>query len=331
MKKLRIGLGLLTASLFVYFLLYRIDFGKLFAAFSAVRLEWLALGVVCLLAGYGVRTIRWWLMLRVVGSRAGLASCAWPFLSSFGLNNVLPLRAGDAYRAFGFSARLDCPPWQVLGTLAMERVLDLLTLLLIFLAATSMVPDHIVSRALLSSFQAVIALGVAAVVGVMLVPRRLVRLLDGAQVRDLTARTRVTEAVRTRAAEVLGAIVALCRVRTLPALLLLSLLAWTFEGLVFVCVAAGLGAPDLLRGPILGFTMGTLSTLLPSTPGYFGTFDYFAMRGLEMTGTEADLAAANALLSHLVIWAPVTVMTIGYFLFNPSFWPSRSRDGALRS
>lgn len=323
MKKMQVCLGLLTAGLFAYLLFSSIHLKALSAALYSVRLQWLVMALLCLLSGYAVRAVRWWLMLRAVGSHAGPGVCIWPFVTSFGLNNVLPLRAGDAYRAFAFSERLDCSPWQILGTLAVERLLDLLTLLMIFFAAALAVPDPAVSRTLIILFQAVIGLGVAGTAVVVVLPGPLAQLFEKRQVRALAARTSLTEAIRRRALEVLQAMMALRGVHILLRLTYLSFVGWIFESLVFVCVAAALDAPDLSRGPLLGFSMGTLSTLLPGAPGYFGTFDYFATQGLRIAGTQAELAAANALLSHLIIWAPLTVMTIGYFLIHSAVWPRK--------
>jgi hypothetical protein len=53
--------------------------------------------------------------------------------------------------------------------------------------------------------------------------------------------------------------------------------------------------------------MGTLATLLPSTPGYVGTFDYFTLMGLNLYGAERNLAAVFAVVVHILLWLPVTL------------------------
>ena len=67
-------------------------------------------------------------------------------------------------------------------------------------------------------------------------------------------------------------------------LALLSFAAWLFEGLVFVAVALGLWHRGRPRGPLFALATGTLATLIPSSPGYVGTFDYFAALGLVAYG-----------------------------------------------
>jgi hypothetical protein len=61
---------------------------------------------------------------------------------------------------------------------------------------------------------------------------------------------------------------------------------------------------------------GTLATLLPSSPGYVGTFDYFAMQGIIAYGAAKEPAAAFTLLAHILMWLPLTVVG-GLFLLAP--------------
>jgi glycosyltransferase 2 family protein len=114
--------------------------------------------------------------------------------------------------------------------------------------------------------------------------------------------------VATGAVAQLTASLALLR---LPAravrLLGLSFLAWFLEGAVFACVARSLQISVHWTAPWLSLGAATLATLLPSSPGYVGTFDYFASLGLTAYGAPPSIATAFALLTHLMLWLPITV------------------------
>jgi uncharacterized membrane protein YbhN (UPF0104 family) len=62
------------------------------------------------------------------------------------------------------------------------------------------------------------------------------------------------------------------------------------------------------RAAFFSMTTATLSTLIPSLPGYIGTFHYFSMQGLMAFGTGADAAAAFAIVVHLLLWLPPTLV-----------------------
>jgi uncharacterized membrane protein YbhN (UPF0104 family) len=91
-------------------------------------------------------------------------------------------------------------------------------------------------------------------------------------------------------------------------LLPLTLAIWLLEGGVFAAVAADLASGTPWLAGWFSMATGTLATLLPSTPGYVGTFDYFAMLGLTAFGAARDVATAFALSVHAVLWAPITIV-----------------------
>ena len=53
-------------------------------------------------------------------------------------------------------------------------------------------------------------------------------------------------------------------------------------------------------------SFGTLATLIPSAPGHFGTFDFFAAEGFHSAGLSAENAVAAAVVCHIAILVPVT-------------------------
>jgi glycosyltransferase 2 family protein len=104
-------------------------------------------------------------------------------------------------------------------------------------------------------------------------------------------------------------------------LLGLSVLTWTFEGAVFATVAAAVNATASPLGPWFSLGTGTLATLIPSSPGYVGTFDYFAAQGLAAYGAAPEVSVAFALTVHAVLWAPLTAAGLLYLiLYGKRFW-----------
>jgi len=101
-------------------------------------------------------------------------------------------------------------------------------------------------------------------------------------------------------------------------LLAVSAVAWGFEGAIFDLVARGLSYREDMYGPWFAFASGTLSTLIPSSPGYVGTFDFFTMSALMQFGATRALAAAFAFIVHAVLWLPITVVGLTYVLFATS-------------
>jgi uncharacterized membrane protein YbhN (UPF0104 family) len=113
----------------------RVGWNTVRGLLAGTRPPLLTLGVIALAVGMAARTIRRWWMLRTFDRSLPLARCVRPFLASLTLNNTLPPRAGDMVRVVGLRGTLPASPGRVLGTLVIERVLDLLVLLVISFAA----------------------------------------------------------------------------------------------------------------------------------------------------------------------------------------------------
>jgi hypothetical protein len=101
----------------------------------------------------------------------------------------------------------------------------------------------------------------------------------------------------------------------------LSLLVWVFEGAVFATVAFAFDGGATPLAPWFSLATATLATLLPSSPGYLGTFDYFAVLGMTSYGYSRESALAFALVVHALLWLPLTVLGIAYLLIRgDSIW-----------
>ena len=95
------------------------------------------------------------------------------------------------------------------------------------------------------------------------------------------------------------------------------MVAWGLEGAAYACVAWSLGTDGSVFAPWFALATGTLATMIPSSPGYVGTFDYFAVLGLRAFGADHVVALTFALVVHLLLWLPVTVVG-ALFLVAPA-------------
>jgi uncharacterized membrane protein YbhN (UPF0104 family) len=80
------------------------------------------------------------------------------------------------------------------------------------------------------------------------------------------------------------------------------------EALVYWIVALAIGLD--VDYPIMLTVVGVvnLAGLIPASPGQIGVFEFFASRVLMGVGIPEMQAVAYALLAHLVIWLPPTLL-----------------------
>jgi len=240
--------------------------------------------------------------------RAGdhVVSTASLFGGSAGLlNNVLPLRVGDIVRATVFPASIGVGRVAATGSIIMERLIDLLTLLVCLAIGTtalgaSTLPDWLSAGALVLGM-----VGAAALFAIFLFSGLLSRAvgLFAAGRRSGSPLRKVAEL----GANFLLSFQQMSSPGVLTGVFALSMLAWLGEAGLFWAVLAGFGVPAGLLPALLVTAFVTLSTLLPSSPGYVGPFHLAAISALVLLGQDKDVATSFAVLAHLMLWIPTTL------------------------
>lgn len=319
---LAVGLGL--AALFLWLTLRQVDGTHLLAAARGLSPAWMAAAPALLAIGFVCRVLRWRMMLRPHNPGLGFGRCSVAFAASIAVNNLMPFRAGDMLRCFGFSGWLQVAPGPVLATVLVERLLDLATLILALALVLWWFSLDGAALGLARSGSAMLG-GIGAAALVLLWRPQLMAPLLAGLVRLVTrigpeAGARV-EAFST---PLLAALIGLSGRRAMPVLIGWSVLVWLFEGATYWAVARAMPALPLPGAAWLTMPVGTLSTLLPSTPGHVGTFDYFAQMAVLAVGNPLVEATAYVLIVHAALWLPTT-LTGGLCLL---VWALAGRRGA---
>lgn len=318
-------IGLTVTVGFIWLLVHGIDVAAMGQAFAKLSLPLLLLALIFLSTGYVFRILRWWWMLRVLEHSLPLKSCIWPFLTSIAVNNVLPFRAGDALRVFGFRRQLRSPAVRILGTLIIERMLDLLVLLGFFFICLLGLPDGMFPETFIRVATWAAGFSVAGLLVLVLITPWLGLILRRIAMLDFFGRRSLSEVVTRHSGNFIDALGMVRSPGRLFGLLGLSIIIWGFEGAVFATVATALSAGVDPLGPWFALGTGTLATLVPSSPGYVGTFDYFAAQGLVAYGADSEVSVAFALTVHAILWLPLTVAGLGYLMVRgTSSWATKS-------
>ncbi|GAB6039453.1 lysylphosphatidylglycerol synthase transmembrane domain-containing protein [Endothiovibrio diazotrophicus] len=328
-RLLRPLLGLAVTVLFLWLFLRQLDGDSLGALFTRLSPSMVVGALLFLAAGYTLRVVRWWWMLRLLEPTVPLRACGWPFLVSIALNNLLPFRAGDMARVVGFRRQLNAPPMGVLGTLVVERLLDLLTLLGLFFVGLWGGAGDALPAGFVWITSAIAAGGIATVAALLRFSPQIERLIHWLAHRPLFAERGWSATLVDHGGHFLRSLHTVRAPAVVFRLLLVSLLIWILEGGVYLAVARDLVPGAALLAPWFSLATGTLATLLPSSPGYVGTFDYFAMLGMVAYGAERSAAAAFAVAVHLMLWTPLTLAGLAYFLRPANRTLRRRLSGAL--
>jgi glycosyltransferase 2 family protein len=306
--------GLVITAVCLWLALRHVHVDGVKGAARQARWPWLILALVALTIDYAVRIYRWWWLLRLCNSEVTLSSCVWPLIVSFAVNNVVPFRAGDALRVIGFRQELKSSMAWVLATLLIERMLDLTVLLGFFLLGVSGLGDKSVSALYVRTAIFVSCIGGGAWLVLFLMGDRLKAFLLRLGHYKVVS---VSNFIRRAEQPIQQLFLALSVIRApkrILKLITMSAIVWIGEGEVFVMVSKAVQYDGRAFGPWFALATGSLSTLVPSSPGFVGTFDYFTISGLSAYGASAAVAAATAFATHIVLWLPLTAAGMGYLL-----------------
>jgi uncharacterized membrane protein YbhN (UPF0104 family) len=306
-RSLHVVVATATAVLFLWLTVRHVDWTALGAVVVGVSPGWLSLAPVLLACGYACRTRRWQLMLQVENPSAGYARSGVALLSSIAVNNLLPFRAGDVFRCFAFTGWLGVAPGPVAATVLAERLLDL-TVLIFALGLALWWLD--VNGAVLGLGRwAGLVIGSAGIFAAALVlrPQLLWPVFAGLRKLIGLGGSRVLSKADSLLAPLQQTLARLADRRAMPWLMLWSLGAWFFEATTYVAVAQAIGTLTAPEAAWLAMPMGTLATLLPSSPGHVGTFDFFAQAAVLALDNPLAEATAFVLVVHVMLWLPTTL------------------------
>jgi len=317
---LRLAFGCLITLGLAYLLLSRIDLEALLVQLKQANASTLLLagGAVCI--AYAVRITRWWQMLRVSRSSLRMRACISPYMISIAFNNLLPFRLGDFYRVVGFSRQLEISSPVIFASVVVERLIDLAVLLVVLLLGLATWLGASLPKAYVD-----LAYLLAALVVAVLATLPLAIALGNRLLRRILPEGRVVAMAR----DIETAARRYYTPRLAVRLLGLTVLAWGFEGLAYGIVIVGNGGELGFGGTASVLAAATLATLIPSSPGYVGTFHYAATLTMEAAGMGRDAATAAAILIHGVLW--VTTTAIGllcwfHFMFRSTRRPATSAE-----
>ena len=301
-----VGFG--VTLLCLIFIARQIKLDEVLQALKAFEWPYLALGIASLSFGYALRIFRWSLMLQASGASTRWRHCSAPFLGSIALNNVLPLRLGDVVRALVFPLAIGVSRITATSSLVMERLIDLLTLLLCLLIGIMATQSAHIPPALLDTAVVLAVAGSVAMLLGFLFSGRLAKTLHRLShtPTGLAREGRLAHALSV-GSQLLDSFGAMSRPKVLIAVIGVSMLVWIGEAGLFYFLLIGFGLDASPAVAVVVMAIATLSTLVPSAPGYIGPFHLAAFTAITMLGGTSAQAGSYAVLSHLALWLPTTL------------------------
>jgi uncharacterized protein (TIRG00374 family) len=292
-------IGVAISIVALWLVLRSVDLAATAEALRSADWRWIAVLLGFLFVDLGIRAWRWQRLLVPIAPVPYLHTLAY-LLVGYLFNNVLPARLGELVRSHYAGDREGISRSTTLGTIVVERVIDLVAVVsvasvaILVLSVRGIVASAVlVGVAVTGLVAATLAVGIAA------------HRLPGAEriatfagryprVRDVVGRLR--DGLRVAG-----------RPRTLAEALVLSAISWTCAILGFAAAGQAVGVELTIGQAALLASGVALASAIPAGPANLGTFELAAVTIGAAVGVPESDAFAMALIVHVAILLTTSV------------------------
>jgi hypothetical protein len=318
MKRYLLWIGLAISAILIIVSLRALKLDEVLESVKNANLLWLLPSVVVYFIAVYLRGLRWAVLIRprkIVRPAALFPIIVIGYMG----NNIYPARIGELVRAYVLRKKEGIPIAYSFATVLLERIVDGLVMVgfvLLGLPQVSNLPDTLRSFIFIAALLFIVAIGIFIVLA--LYPTVADRLAQSIISRVVPHKlqapllhfiNRFVEGAQSLRSPI-----------DLLTIMVYSIIAWLCETVKywFVMLAFGLNlnfiALMLLNGA------ANLATIIPSGPGFVGTYDAASIGVLTALGVSPELGAAYTIVLHAILWLPVTLLGLFFMIREGMHW-----------
>jgi uncharacterized protein (TIRG00374 family) len=300
---LMVGYGL--GFVYLYWVLHDFQPARALRDVRNADWKWVALGITFEVLSYLTQALRWKLLLQPF-RRVRLSTATRAIFTGLFANIVLPLRPGELLRTYLLAKAEQLGFGQVIGSVGVERLIDLVvaTAGLGFASLFVPLPPELRHAADTLGIVALVLLG--ALVGAVLYFELTMRHETAAQI---TSR-RVPGKVR-------AALLGLHAMGTSASFYPAVMASVAMQGLQVLAIWALVHSYSLLL-PFLASMVVLLviniGVSLPNAPANVGSYQFFCVLGLSVFGVEKTTATGFSIFAFMALTLPLFLLGFGAFL-----------------
>jgi hypothetical protein len=295
-NRVMIIISVILAALFLYLALRNLDWRIFFDTLKNARYAYLPIVFLWSSTSFLIRALR----LRVLLTSEKplpIFNVFWANMAGYLGNNILPARAGELVRAAYFARKNNISASYALAVGLVERLMDLIALIVLGSFALSSI--GVASPVFQNALKGISILGLIGLIAIFILPhfeKLIRRLIMTFPVLKETHKIKVDHFLQqflvglkslrgfTRVAQFTG----------------LTALIWLMDAAGAVFLAYILKIPLLLQQALVLLAALGLSSVIPSTPGYVGVYQFVAVTTLAPFGISQADALAFILISQIL-------------------------------
>lgn len=311
-NSLKIMLGLLISFGFLLLAFWKLDFHQMRQAFSQANYWLLLPSLLIIFTSHWLRSLRWQYLLNPI-QHVPVRHLFFALLIGYAANDILPAHLGEFVRAYLVGRKRNIPASATLATIVVERIVDILSL--VFIMALTLIiypfPGWVKkSGYLMFAF----AVGLFMFLVLMKIYTNATMKFLGIILKPLP--NKLTEKVERLSRSFLDGLKPMNNRLDYLIIFILSILIWTcYWGVLYM----NFYTFNLVAEYDLNMTAGlvllvitTISVVVPSSPGYVGTYHWLCQVSLELFHVPRAVGLTYAIVVHAINFFPV--FFVGFIL-----------------
>mgnify|MGYP001159518539 FL=1 len=279
---------------------------SLFNKLLQANIWWLLLFIITWILYYVVRSIRLKILLIPIKKDVKIKNMFWATSIGYMVNAIIPIRVGgEIAKSYVIKEKENIEFAKSLTSVAVERILDLLSISVLGLIGVFLVSGEVLLPSWIENGLKIVTLGITGLLIIFIVTARnegrftkhIFSLINKIPVSD-NAKKKINKFVVDA---VTGLKLITSNKKVFISSLMLSMIIWTlqFLSVLLIFVSFDINTPASLL--LLGSMIIQLTFILPSAPGFIGTYEaYWALVLSTLNISNLEFLLATAIVSHIL-------------------------------
>jgi uncharacterized protein (TIRG00374 family) len=310
---IKIFIGTVIGGLAVYFAFQGVSLSQLGEVIISATPWMLAVGIGIVLINVALLALRWWLMLLRTWQGSEYKTLLGGVYLCQMFNILLPARLGELARIYFVSERMETTKSGLLGSLILEKVIDVITFgvaLLLLITAISL-PAWVSEPG--KTFIALSLISLISIIVLVLWGRRSIIWITPLLKRLPSSWGERVAGILERALTGFDSMRDWRRQLPIWTLSILSLVLSTLTNYI-ILRAVDMQVP--FTAALFVLIVLQVGSAPPSAPGKLGVFHYLTVLALSAFGVDKGLALAYSLLLYVVALMPKVIIGVGVLIFS---------------
>ncbi len=296
------SLGIVISFFLIYLSFKNADFSKFFLILKKSDISFMFLFLISTFFELLFRTLKWYFILKP-NVTVNLKQLFKIEVISLGINNILPFRMGEITKIFLVSHFYTIPKTTVLSTVFIERLMDTLILFALLLLYSKLGGINILINK--TSFFVILNLAIIAIIILFIFSDKIILHPKIKKLENYHPK------IHSFIIKIKNGGVCFKSLGLTFLILVSGIIQWNFDVLnnFFMAKALKIHAIDFFKAAISVF-VGSLSTSVPSMPGYFGNYEYAVSRVCMSWGIDKETSLLFAASVHILGYIIITISAI---------------------